>query len=163
MDHGINIDRTGERVDELPARVVAGPDGKPRLEPLSGQSARWYVVLRRHEGKGLLRLAISRVSERRSLAQNRLLWGVVYPQLLDGLRELALSVGETCPFRDTEELHAAMKHRFLGRTVTRFLGEEWEHDPTTTTLSVEQFSVFIRQVTEWGATKGVYVEMPEAS
>ncbi len=111
MVDGIHIDRRGEVVTELAARVVKDVKGRPVLLPEPGTVSRWFAVLGRHAGKGTLRLTLSRVSQRRSDAQNRLLWGVIYAQVLDALRELALEVGESCPFRDAEDLHEALKHR----------------------------------------------------
>jgi hypothetical protein len=159
---GISIDQRGEIISELGARVVRDENGKPRFEPLPGQAARWNAVLLRHADKGPLRLAISRVSQRRSYAQNRLLWHV-YGQVLAQLRETAAEVGERCPFRTDEELHDAMKHVLIGPTVMRFKGTELEIPPTSTTLTVEQFSAFISGVVGFWSKRGIYVEMPEAS
>ena len=162
LTDGINIDLPGETVDELSARIVRDENGKPRLEPVPGTAARWYVVLDRHFEKGQLRVAISRVSERRSLAQNRLLWHV-YGQILDALREKAMQVGEVCPWKTTRAVHEAMKHRFIGQTVDTVLGEDFPREPTSTVLTVEQFSAYLRRIVEMWALKGVYVEMPGES
>jgi hypothetical protein len=155
----INIDKRGVAVVELDARVELDEAGRPGLEPLRGTAGRWRTALARHAGKGPLRIAITRVTERRSHAQNRLLWRV-YGQILDGLRELAAEVGEVCPFRDTEDVHAAMKHLFIGPTVVRFNGEELEIPATTTRLTVEQFSSYLKAIVGYWAKKAIYVEMP---
>jgi hypothetical protein len=158
----VNIDSRGEVLTEVSARVVKDESGKPRLEPMPDTKARWYAALNRHAGKGPLRVVLSRVSERRSSIQNRLLW-YVYRQVLEGLRELALEAGETSPFRDEDDVHEAMKHLFLGVTVRRFKGGEIEILPSTTTLDTFQFSRYVNNVVAWAAKHGVYVEMPEAS
>ena len=163
VDGFVNIETRGVSVQELSARVVKDERGKPRLEPMPSTVARWNAVLGRHAEKGPLRLAVSRVSQARSLKQNALLWGCVYPQILEGLRELVLEAGERCPFPDEAALHDALKHRFLGVSVVKVAGEDFELPPTTTRLTIEQFSVYIRAVVEWASTIGIYVEMPEAA
>lgn len=142
--------------------MVQDERGRPRLEPLPGQSARWYAVLARHVGKGSLRVVMSRVNERRSAAQNRLLWKV-YADVLGALKERATEIGERCPFPDEEALHEAMKHLFIGATVERFDGLEYEIPPTSTTLDTGQFSRFVNAIAAYWAERGVYVELPEAS
>jgi hypothetical protein len=158
----VNIDYRGEVLDELSGRVVVGDDGRPRLEPQPGTAARWRVVLTRHAGRGPLRVVLSRVNERRSAAQNRLLWRV-YTEVLSALRERAAELGERCPFPDEEALHEAMKYLFIGATVSRFDGREYEIPPTSTTLDTGQFSRFVGAVAAYWAERGIYVELPEAS
>ncbi|HKP75326.1 MAG TPA: hypothetical protein VJT67_07260 [Longimicrobiaceae bacterium] len=157
----INIDYRGEVLDELSGRVVV-EDGRPRLEPLPGTAARWRVILDRHAGRGPLRVVLSRVNERRSAAQNRLLWKV-YTDVLGALRERAADIGERCPFPDEEALHEAMKFLFIGATVNRFDGREYEIPPTSTTLDTAQFSRFVNAIAAYWAERGIYVELPEAS
>lgn len=142
--------------------MVKDEKGKPRLEPLPGMTARWYAVLSRHAGKGPLRVVLSRVNERRSAAQNRLLWKV-YTDVLGALRERATELVERCPFPDEEALHEAMKYLFIGPTVNRFDGREYEIPPTSTTLDTGQFSRFINAIAAYWAERSVYVELPEAS
>lgn len=158
----INIDYRGEVLTEVSARVVMDEKGKPRLEPLSGTTATWYAALGRHAGKGPLRVVLARVNERRSAAQNRLLWKV-YEDILGALRELATDVGEQCPFRSAEEIHEAMKHLFIGPSVRRFHDQDYEVPPTSTTLDTGQFSRFINSIAAYWAQRKVYVELPEAS
>ena len=158
----INVDSRGEIQHELAARVVEGAEGRPLLEPLPGTAGRWRTLLTRHMGKGALRITISRVSQRRSTAQNRLLWRV-YREILRELRTLALDVGEPCPFRDEEDVHQAMKHLFIGVTVQRFRGEEIEIPPTTTKLTIEQFSAYLSAIVGYWSKRTIYIEMPEAS
>jgi len=155
----IDIDKKGEVVSELAARVVRDEKGKPHLVHTDGTVSRWNAVLLRHADKGPLHLAISRVSERRSYAQNRLLWHV-YGQILDQLKQKALEEGWKCPWRTKDDVHEAMKLRFIGLTVERVLGEEFEREPSTTVLTVEQFSTYLRQIVEMWALKGIYIEMP---
>lgn len=157
----INVDKRGEVQHELAARVVL-EDGRPKLEPVPGTVGRWRTLLTRHVDKGALRLTLSRVSQRRSYAQNRLLWHV-YGQILQRLREVAMECSEECPFRDDEDLHEAMKHLFIGVTVRRFRGEEIEIPPTTTKLTIEQFSAFLEAIVGYWSQRGVYVEMPDAA
>ena len=45
----------------------------------------------------------------------------------------------------------------------RFRGEEIEIPPTTTRLTVEQFSAYLAAIIGHWAKRGVYVEMPEAA
>jgi len=98
-------------------------------------------------------------SKLRTPAANNYLWGALYPYLLDGLRELALKAGETCPFKDKDALHVAMKHRFIGVTVTRFLGEEVEQPPTTK-LPAAKFSAYVELMSAWAAQLGIELPQP---
>lgn len=162
MTDSIDINRKGEVVTEMSGRVRLDEKGRPLLEPLPGQVGRWNAVLARHAGKGQVRVAISRVSERRSHAQNRLLW-LIYRQIMEGLRERALDVGERCPLADEDELHEAMKHLFIGRSLVKVGAEKLELAPTTTTLTVEQFSTYTSNVIAWAARHSIYVELEAAS
>lgn len=159
----LSLDSRGEVSSTLWARIAEDADGRPRLEAAPGQVGRWNAVLKRHAGKGPIRLTLSRQSSRRSSGQNRLLWGVVYPQILEGLREQALERNMDCPFANVEQLHEALKHRFLGATVVRWGAESFKLPPSTVVLSIEAFSVYVRQVVEQAAKWGCYVEMQESA
>lgn len=156
----IDIDRRGERVDELGAEVVSD-EGRLRIVPWRGQASRWNEVLKRHAGKGPLRIAISRIGEVRSYAQNRLLWHV-YREIMRELRKKAALEGKRCPFRDEDALHDAMKYVVLGLEPVRLgPGDEIEIPrTTTTTLTVEQFSAYLEGVLGFWAKRGIYIEMP---
>jgi hypothetical protein len=158
----VNIDLRGEVLTEVSAHVVADENGRPRLEPMPGTITRFLAVLSRHLGKGPLRVVISRIAQRRSMAQNRLLWKV-YRDILATLREQAFDVGERCPFRNEDDVHEAMKYLFIGQTVTKYRGDEYVFEPKSSTLTTEQFSAYLAQIVGYWAKRGIYIEMPEAA
>jgi hypothetical protein len=157
----IDIDSRGAVVHDLAGVVVLEPSGKPMLKAYPGTAAQWNAVLARHAGKGQVCVTLSRIHERRSSAQNRMLWAI-YTQVLAGLRELAAEVGERCPFKTTEELHGAFKYLFLGTSVVKVAGSEMELPATTTKLTVEQFSSYVEQVIKWAGERKIYIELEAA-
>lgn len=158
----IDVDQRSEVVSEISGCVVRDVDGKPRLLPTPGTGTHWATVLERHAGKGPLRITLARIHERRSSAQNRMLWAT-YRQILDELRKLALEVGERCPFRTDQELHEALKYLLLGTTVVKVAGADMEMPATTTKLSVEQFSAYFEGVLKWAAEHRIFVELQESA
>ena len=153
--------------DALPPEVERDASGKPERMRLGAgrprlvieSPARWLAALSRLVGQRV-RLQLWREKKRRTLAQNKLLWGTVYPVVLAGLREIALDAGEQCPFRDVDALHEALKYRHLSASIVRVAGEEWEIPPSTTRLTTEQFSAYVEAICRWAAAKGIYVPPP---
>lgn len=152
----VDVDARPDLVLELPARVVKDEHGRPRLVPDS--LSRWRAVLNRMVGRPVL-VSISREKERRSLEANRYLWGVVYERLLDEFRAIAQDAGERPVFANKDQIHDAMKFRFLGLDVVKVGDVEIERPATTTKLTPEEFSKFIRQIKEMAATRWqIYIE-----
>lgn len=128
------------------------PDGT--FKPVSAAFVRGQLL--RWAGKKVW-VEVAREKRRRSDAQHRLLFGPIYDDLLEGLRGLAANVGEKCPFKDKESLHAAMKYRFLGTTVVNVPGAgELEMESSSKTLTTEQFSEFVSKILRWAAERGIY-------
>jgi hypothetical protein len=129
-------------------------DAEGKLHPRSTAIVR--ARLARWAGKRVL-VTVEKEKKVRSDPQNRLLWGLIYEDLLAGLRELAVEAGEKCPFRTKDELHEAMKHVFIGPTVVKVPGAgEMEIPPRSRSLTTDQFSEFISQILKWAAERGIY-------
>jgi hypothetical protein len=88
---------------------------------------RWQIEVKEWRGK-------------RTSAQNRLLW-VVYTAI-------AKATGHT-----PEEVHEAMKAKFLPPRVVKIGGEEVEIPPTTTATDVPEFSEYVERVVSFAATE----------
>ncbi len=82
------------------------------------------------------------------MSQNRYYWGVC-------LRTLAEWSGH-----EPEELHDLLKGFLQVQTKTLPNGYEFNSWPTTTTLTVEEFSDYVDKVVRWAAEQGVRI--PEA-
>lgn len=153
----INLDDTGEvRLLEMPARAEM-LDGRPRLIPLD--SSHWLAVVKRNVGKPGLRVVLVRAKQRRSQAQNRYLWGVIYLDILEGMREKAVEADMEPPFASVEDVHEWAKWRFL--RVQRVLpGGEIEEMAGSTRTTLERFADYVSQLSAWAAQRDIYVRQP---
>ena len=152
----IDLDDTGDVILlDMPARVeLVG--GMPRLLPTIG--GRWLAVLTRNVGKPL-RIVLSRTKQRRSSPQNRYLWGVVYVDLLEGMRAQAIEAGMEPPFASVEDVHAWAKWKLL-RERRVLPGGEIEEVAGSTRCSSDRFALYISQLAAWGADRAIYVRQP---
>lgn len=138
---------------EVSARALL-VDGAPGLAVLPAHLSRFRTALGREIKAGrLLTVTVTRHRVRRSSTANAFLWGVVYRELLEGLRILAQQAGERCPFADEQELHEACKYLFLGTQVVEIGGVKLERPGTTTTLDMEQFSAYIASIKRMAAER----------
>lgn len=155
MGDTVNIDVKPTREEVFAARVETRGE-RPVLVPLDPQS--WLSALGRIVGDTVI-VRIERPKKRRTLAQNAYLWTVVYPDVLSGLRELAVNVGEECPWADEDALHIAMKYMVLGLVVVPVPGTDvvLEQPSTTTTLTTAQFSTYIDTIIRWAGERGIPV------
>lgn len=152
----INLDDTGEvRLLEMPARAEM-LDGRPRLIPRV--SSRWLAVLKRNVGRDLT-IVLVRAKRRRSHAQNRYLWAVVYLDILEGMRERAIEADMEPPFASVEDVHAWAKWRFL-RVQRAFPGGEIEEVAGSTRTTLERFADYVSQLLAWSSERGIYVRQP---
>ena len=155
----INIDDTGEvRLLEMPARVeMIEGHRHPRLIPANG--GKWLSVLSRHLGKPGLRVVLLRAKQRRSQPQNRYLWGVVYVDVLEGMREKAIECGFEPPFASVDDVHEWGKWRFL-RVKRVFPGGEIEEVAGSTRTTLERFADYVSQLSAWAGERGIYIRQP---
>lgn len=149
----INIDARPWTLSEVRGRVVA-VDGRPLFVPET--PARWLTALGRCVGQEV-RVRLLKPKKRRTTEQNAYLWGVVYPDILAGLGQLAEIAGEPPVFTDEDELHEAMKWKFLRRLVTLPGGAVVERVPHSSVLDTAQFAAFLDSVIRWAADLGIYV------
>lgn len=144
---------------EAEAQIVRAASGIPELRSLPGvkASARWLSGLARLLGKAdqvRVVVRIEREKPRRSQQANAYLWAVVYPVLLDGLRQIAMDAGEECPVRSLEHLHEIGKATFLPAVqVAPGLVDR----PTTTTLNTAEFAAYVNALVGYGAERGIWV------
>lgn len=96
---------------------------------------------------GLYWFECRRAREQRSLQQNSYLWGVVYPDVRDGMIE---AWGETL---STDEVHEFLKDKFLAKPViNRATGEAMgKTTPSTTKLNTKECAEYIDQITKFAA------------
>lgn len=158
MSAGVAIDCRPFIAVELEAQITR-PAGVPTLGPVPGlkASARWLAALARILGKAeqvRVVVRIEREKPRRSQQANAYLWGVAYPVLLDGLRQIAMDAGEECPIRSLEHLHEVGKATFLPAVkVAPGLVDR----PTTTTLNSAEFAAYVNALIGYGAERGVWI------
>lgn len=151
----VNIDLRPDVVFEALATVEKDERGKPFLRP--SEPSRWNAALGRLAGKGKVRVSIVREKGPRSNQQNKYLWAIVYEDYLSGLRARAADVAMECPFRDKDDLHYHLKHKYVGQTVQRFMDEEIVIAPSTTRLSIEQFSTYVSLIMAEAAQREIYI------
>lgn len=82
-----------------------------------------------------------------SYRQHRLLRGICYPQILEGLRRLAEEVGEDCPIRDEDHLHETTLH--LARI------------NSTANLTRTQFDALVEWIVAYWSQRGILVELKD--
>lgn len=103
----------------------------------------YEVTIRKHKGV--------RTSE-----QNRYLWGVVYPCMLEGLQEAGWEL------TDVEEVHEYMKSAFLGRKVlNRNTGEVLSLGESTSGLSRAEFVAYVEKLREY-SSEYLHVYIPSS-
>lgn len=154
MTDSIDLDRKPTREDVWAARVE--PGDPPTLRPVGVMGWR---VLRRFVGQNVV-VRVERPKAVRSNAANAYLWGVVYPDVLEGLRELAAAHGERCPWETADDAHAAFKYMFLGTRVVTLPGAgQVEMPSTTTTLTTGQFAVYVDKIIRWAGERAIPVRM----
>lgn len=122
-------------VDEKGVLVMADPSN-------------WRVAVARLRGRDVF-VTVNRVQHARTLSQNRLYWVWV--------GEIANYIGES-----REAVHGLLKDQFLERREIELLeGQRMKMPPTTRTLTIEQFSDYMRDIQTWAATF-LGLALPEA-
>lgn len=108
-------------------------------------------------GDGFWEVTIVKHKAVRTTEQNRYLWGVVYPLILDGLQSLGWEV------LGIEEVHELMKRRYLGREVlNRNTGEVVRLGASTRDLSRGEFTTYVEELRRFaGEELNVYIPSPE--
>ncbi len=144
----IDIDARPFIVHDLEAELVTGDD-RPRLVPVD--APKWRQALAKMRGR--VKVTIERWRRKRSNEANAYYWGVVLKDILIGLREQAVKVGEECPFEDDEDLHEACKYMYFGREVVTFRGKKIHREPRTRNLDSKQYAAFVDYVRRWAATE----------
>lgn len=123
-------------------------------------SARGYfdrVVATMADGE-VCNLTISEHEEKRTLAQNRLIWGTVYQQLLDGLaNELGYDRHDKC---GKEQLHEGLLMLFGGTVMEKATGREVAK-VRSSKMTKAEFSAYVEWIARWAATEhGVVIVLP---
>lgn len=103
---------------------------------------------------GTYRVEITRVLSKRTNAQNRYLWKIVYPILRAGLN------AEGWDFSDEEELHEYLKMLYAGKKVLNIVTGEYVVLPgSTRKMDTTQFSAYIDKLKE--VAECVHVTIPD--
>lgn len=154
----INIDTRPDVAVDMPGRIERDESGEARIIPF--HKARWRAVVNRLIDQVVVLRIIRK--KKRTLPQNAYLWGVVYVDVLEGLRAIAEEAGESVVFDDDEDLHDAMKWKFLRRQRVMPGGELVETLGSSAKLTVEQFSAFVEQISAWAGHYGISVRSASA-
>lgn len=157
MKDAVSIDLKPTMDVEFSARVDER-EGRPVVVPYN--QARWLMELGKLKGQDVT-VRLIRPKQRRSLAQNAFYWGIVLPDVLSGLRELAVTAGEECPFPDVDSIHEAFKYMYLGVEVVSVPGTDvkMERPSTTTVLTTAQFSSYVEHIIRWAGDRGIPVRV----
>lgn len=119
------------------ARHAARVDDQGKVT-FSDPSA-WRAACARHKGRSVW-VTVSRQQHLRSPNANRYYWSVVVSEIGD-------YIGCT-----RDETHELLKAKFLpARELELLDGQTLEAPPSTKTLTVEQFSEYVRSVKTWAA------------
>lgn len=157
MSDAVDIDKRPHVQLELAARVALGSNCTV-LEPVNSKT--WSPALEALLGE-VVSVTVTRAKRTRSGLQNNYLWGMVYPDVLSGLRELAVNAGGVCPFISANDLHEAMKYMVLGLEVITLPGAGTLARPSTTTkLDSAQFSDYVSRIIRWAGERGISVRAP---
>lgn len=153
----INIDTRPDIAIEMPCRVEQDEGSEARLVPLN--KSRWRAVVSRLVGRTVTVRIIR--TKARTLPQNAYLWGVVYVDVIEGLRALAEDAGEQPVFSTAEELHEAMRWLHLRRQTVMPGGEVIDIPGRSSILTMEQFAEFVSRIIAWAAGYGIEVRTSE--
>lgn len=93
---------------------------------------------------------------KRSNAQNRYLWGVVYPLMLEGFRDMGWD-----EIQRVEQVHEICKYRFLKIMKPGPEGEAVEFTRSTTALSKLEFNEYKERIQQFASEfLNVYIPDP---
>ena len=96
------------------------------------------------EREGDYRLTVVRIGKKRTDPQNRYLWGVCYPLLLNGLNALGWD------FTTDEEVHEYCKQRFCPHPITNYnTGEIVQLPSSTAKMTVAEFQTYIQALQQF--------------
>ena len=88
-------------------------------------------------------LTLERKVNKRSTSQNNYLWGVVYPVVLNGLKNAGYNITAS------EEVHDLLKYRFLKKHFENKDGEYIMSVGSTSELTTTEFMEYISNIKSW--------------
>jgi hypothetical protein len=95
----------------------------------------------------LYKIEITRLSKAKSREQENFRWGVMYPEVLKGLRDVGYH-----EVRNKDDVHEIMKNLFLKKDiVNESTGEVMTIPDTTKNLSVEREQKFQDDIRSWAS------------
>lgn len=103
---------------------------------------------------GRYKLTIKKLREPRTHRQNKWLWGIIYPMLLDGLNHIGYE------FTKVEQVHEFCKDVFCDKYVNKHTGEIIEIPDSTKEMDTVMFATYIQVIREW-ASEFLYLEIPD--
>ena len=105
---------------------------------------------------GRYSLTIEKVYRKRSNPQNSFLWGVVYPIVLEGLKQAGFE-----EFEEDEQVHDLLKCRFLKKDIVNKDGEVIETVGMTKNLTTTEFMDYLSEIGKWSSEYlNVYIPEP---
>ncbi len=128
-----NLTHTYESQGFLAVVGIDGGTGKKKLI-LNSEIYFNHCIQKFKEGERVT-LQVTNKKPKRTEQQNRYLWGVFYPQI-------AKETGE----QNLERLHELFKGLFLTTGIVKVLGKDVRIKKSTTSLSVTEFSDFVRAI-----------------
>lgn len=103
---------------------------------------------------GTYQVTIYPVGDLRSSEQNRYLWGVVYPLLLEGLEDIGYA------YTTTQEVHEFCKRTFSDRYVNYHSGEIIDIPDSTKEMDRKTFATYLQVIREWSLNY-IGIEIPD--
>ena len=86
----------------------------------------------------------------RTLAQNRMLFGKVYPPIIDQMAEA------TGTYIKKDDLHKFFLDRYAPRDIVKVLGQTICAPKSSTKFTRQEFSDFIEKIYAWSSQNGVW-------
>lgn len=124
--------------------LVVPADGLLRLPTFAGQ-----------------RVTVTAAKAKRSLAQNRTLYGPVYNQALSALMEACgYDAHEVHDKHCRKQAHYGLLAQCFGETVDKITGKSVPNK-TSSELNTAQFSEFLQWLQRYAAPYGIVIELPD--
>lgn len=107
---------------------------------------------------GLYKISVKKWRKTRTSQQNKYLWGVAYPRLLEILRDQG-----GWEIADEDEVHGICKKMFLSKkVVNRYTGETIEFPSSSAIMDTVQFSTYVDQIVDFALYMfGEEIPLPE--
>ena len=130
-------------------RFILHPNGDPQV------IQNLYQAITNRDAEKSWEVIIKPYRKNRSLDQNNYYWGVVLPTIQYVIQE---SRGE---HYSTEDLHEWFRDKFLPHRVITIKGETKAVQPSTSKLTIKEFSDYLESIIQFAAESGIVIPDPE--